>query len=102
MSGDREIRAIERQSCAALDRVLAECVRQRTELGTKKYGQVLDDNPQPQAARDIHALQEMIDGVQYLYWAGRESFAYRLAELANELRAETGLSAAEIMAGGKV
>lgn len=94
-------RTIEAQACELLHPVLAECVQQRTAAGVAKYGQRLEDNPQPERARIIHAVQEGLDMVQYLLWAGLPSYAYQVAEVVNELRGDFALNAEEVMAGGK-
>lgn len=47
---------------------LKSLVIQQTKLGIEKYGQTLDDNNKPLAARVVHALQECVDLVQYLEW----------------------------------
>lgn len=92
---------IEEQAREVLSPVLGECIRQRTEAGVRKYGQTLDDNHQPDRARVIHAVQEGLDMVQYLLWAGVTSYAYEVALLTNDLQGTFHLTAEEIMAGGK-
>lgn len=92
---------IEEQAREILNPVLGECVRQRTELGVKKYGQTLDDNHQSDRARIIHAVQEGLDMTQYLLWAGMTSYAYEVAAITNDLQGTFHLTADEIMAGGK-
>lgn len=92
---------IEAQACELLHPVLAECVQQRTAVGVAKYGQRLEDNPEPERARIIHAMQEGLDMVQYLLWAGLSAYASQVAEIVNELRGDFALNAEEIMVGGK-
>jgi hypothetical protein len=47
---------------------LKELVAYQTRIGLRKYGQTLDYNPQPLESRIRHALQEVVDLVQYLEW----------------------------------
>jgi hypothetical protein len=47
---------------------LVALVESQTKLGLEKYGQRLDDNDKPLEARQVHALQECIDLLQYLFW----------------------------------
>ena len=92
---------IEDQARELLSPVLRQCLRERTQAGVRKYGQRLDENDQPDRARIIHAVQEGLDMVQYLLWAGMSSYAYEVALLTNDLQGTFNLTADEIMAGGK-
>lgn len=95
------MQTIEEQVRALLNPVLGECVRQRTALGVKKYGQTLDHNHQPERAKAVHAVQEALDLAQYLLWMGRRGDAVAAAGLAVDLQECYGLTAEEIMTGGK-
>ena len=92
---------IEEQARALLSPVLGECVRQRTEFGKAKYGQTLDHNHQSERAKVIHLMQELLDGVQYACWAGLSSYAWELAQMADDLRCTYNLTVEEIVSGGK-
>ncbi|MFK7601872.1 hypothetical protein ACI3L1_06635 [Deinococcus sp. SM5_A1] len=92
---------IEDQARAILSPVLGECIRQRTAAGVAKYGQTLDDNHQPRRAKIVHLVQELLDGVQYALWVGYPDIADRLASEADALADLFGLTAEEIMEGGK-
>lgn len=92
---------IEDQARAMLGTVLGECIRQRTELGIQKYGQRLDDNPQPYRAKAIHLIQELLDAMQYAIWVGDRVTARKLARMAEGYARLFSLTAEEIMAGGK-
>lgn len=95
------MQTIEQQARAFLNPTLGECVRQRTEAGVAKYGQRLEDNPQPMRARTVHLLQELLDATQYALWDNRPTLAEILAQYANEVQEGESLTAEEIMAGGK-
>lgn len=92
---------IEQRGQILVDPVLAACLHQRTINGIEKYGQRLDDNIQPDQAKAVHLVQELLDGVQYALWLGRMSTAKRLAAEANLIASEYQLTTAQIMAGGK-
>lgn len=92
---------IEQQARALLNPTLGECIRQRTEAGVAKYGQRLEDNPQPVRARLVHLVQELLDATQYALWAGEPDWADQLAVLAEDVQIRGQLTAEEIMAGGK-
>jgi len=66
-----------------------------------KYGQRLEDNHQPDRAKAVHLIQELLDAAQYAAWLERWFIAAEMTQTANRLQVEWGLSAAEIMAGGK-
>lgn len=92
---------IAEQASSLVGPVLATCIRERTRLGIAKYGQTLDDNDQPQRARAVHFVQEMLDGTQYALWLGDPSLAARCAIEAELVTRRYGLIAEEIMQGGK-
>lgn len=93
--------SIEEQACELLSPRLAACIRQRTQLGIRKYGQRLDHNPQPLRARAVHLVQELLDGIQYALWLGETQTASRLAVEAILLSKKYALTVSEIMNGGK-
>lgn len=95
------VSSIEQRAQALLTPTLAECVRQRTAAGVAKYGQTLDDNHQPMRARAVHLIQELLDGVQYALWCDDPATAEQCAALAAVYELRYGLSAEEIMQGGK-
>ena len=80
---------------------LAKALDTRTQLGIEKYGQRLDENDKPLRAKVIHLMQELLDAQQYAEWAGRDTDALELANIANDLQCEFDLAADEIVAGGK-
>lgn len=92
---------IEEQGRALLGPVLGEVLAQRTAAGVAKYGQRLDDNHQPDRAKAVHLVQELLDAVQYALWLGETRKAARLAAEAELTAGLHGLTAEEIMAGGK-
>lgn len=92
---------IEEQACELLSPRLAACIRQRTQLGIRKYGQRLDHNLQPTRARAVHLVQELLDGLQYALWLGEQKTARRLAVEAILVSRRYGLTVSEIMNGGK-
>lgn len=92
---------IEERARQLLNPVLSEAVKQRTEAGVKKYGQRLDDNHQPERAKAIHLIQELMDGCQYALWLDLNGLARTLAKAANGVQQQYGLSVTEIMEGGK-
>jgi hypothetical protein len=49
---------------------LADMIRARAELGLKKYGITLADNPAPIQERLQHAIEELLDAANYLQWIG--------------------------------
>lgn len=93
--------SIEAKAKNILNSTLSECITQRTQAGRAKYGQTLDANSAPPAERYIHLIQELLDGVQYALWAGDTETARALSEIANSIQAREGLSANQIMQGGK-
>ena len=95
------MQTIERLARDMLSPVLAECVKQRTALGSRKYGQRLDDNHQDDRAKAVHLLQEELDALQYALWLGDSCKARRYAAEAELTVARFGLTAEEIMTGGK-
>lgn len=95
------MRVIEQGAKNLLNDTLGECITQRTEAGRAKYGQTLDDNAVPTPERYIHLIQELLDGVQYALWAIDTETAWALAEIANKIQEREGLTAEQIMAGGK-
>jgi len=92
---------IEQKARALLNTTLGECVRQRTRAGVKKYGQTLDDNHQPDRAKAVHLVQELLDATQYAVWADLPDVAATAGRLANTVQKQFGLTADEIMKGGK-
>jgi DNA-binding CsgD family transcriptional regulator len=92
---------IEQKARALLNSTLGECVRQRTRAGVKKYGQTLDDNHQPDRAKAVHLLQELMDACQYAIWAELPDVAATAGRLANTVQKQFQLTADEIMKGGK-
>jgi len=48
---------------------LAAMIRARAEIGLKKYGITLADNPAPIAERLQHAIEELLDAANYLEWS---------------------------------
>ena len=93
--------SIEQRVASRLNPVLAECLRQRTELGVKKYGQRLDDNEQDERSKAVHVIQELLDAAQYAEWMGHSYSVSVLTDLANVYQGMYELTAEEIMAGGK-
>jgi hypothetical protein len=51
---------------------LKDLVDFQVERGIAKYGQTLDDNQKEPAQKAIHALQEIVDAMQYMNWLGDE------------------------------
>ncbi len=49
---------------------LAAMIRARAEIGLKKYGITLADNPAPITERLQHAIEEALDLANYLEWIG--------------------------------
>lgn len=92
---------IEGRARALLSPTLADCVQQRTAAGVAKYGQTLDDNHQPDRAKAVHLVQELLDAIQYALWLGDDGLAEMLAADTETIVLRHGLSTAEIMAGGK-
>lgn len=92
---------IEVQVQALVGPVLAECVRQRTAFGVAKYGQRLEDNHQPDRAKSVHLVQELLDAAQYATWRGNHGMAEMLGVMADAVVAQDALTVEEIMAGGK-
>ena len=92
---------IEEQACGMVGTILADCIRQRTAAGVAKYGQRLDDNHQPDRAKAVHLVQEELDAMQYSLWLGNRRKAARHATEAMLTAALYGLTAEEIMQGGK-
>lgn len=92
---------VEDRAALRLHPDLAEAMQRRAAYGRKKYGQSLADNAQPFRGKLVHLMQELLDAVAYAEWAEQPGYAYLIAELANDLHDEYGLTPAEIMAGGK-
>ena len=92
---------IEEQGRALLGPVLGSVLAQRTAAGVAKYGQRLDDNHQPDRAKAVHLVQEELDAMQYALWLGNRRKAARHATETEITAALYGLTAEEIMAGGK-
>lgn len=92
---------IEEQACGLVGPVLAECIKQRTAAGISKYGQRLDDNHQPDRAKAVHLVQELLDATQYALWLEWDDMAGHTAALASNVTAYFELTASEIVRGGK-
>lgn len=92
---------IEERACGMLSARLAACIRQRTQLGIRKYGQRLDDNPQPERAKAVHLVQELLDGMQYAIWLEDVGLAEDLAIRAEKIARKYRLTFTEIVEGGK-
>lgn len=96
---------IAQRVAAMLPPDLAPAVLERERIGVLKYGQYLDDNHQPQRARAVHLVQELLDAQAYLQWLGL-SLRYRLvarglAWLTVRFCRRYHLSAQDVIDGGK-
>ncbi|ADY27801.1 hypothetical protein Deipr_2701 (plasmid) [Deinococcus proteolyticus MRP] len=96
---------IAQRVAALLPPDLAPAVLERERLGVLKYGQYLDDNHQPQRARAVHLVQELLDGANYALWLASpirsRLLAVLLAFLVKWLCRRYHLTAQDIIDGGK-
>ena len=52
-----------------IEKLVCDDIAERQQMGIKKYGQSLAENPAQHRERLVHAYQECLDQALYLKWA---------------------------------